>query len=151
MCSPARHVDDAGAPGLDSPGTMTDRIIVSGMRFHARHGATRLEREIGVRYFVNVEMEKDLQSSMVSDRLEDTVDYARVHEVVLEVARRNTFYLLETLAGVVAGRLLEIFPILAVEVEVRKETPVLEGIVDWVGVKIRRRRGDPLPRRGEDP
>jgi len=73
------------------------------------------------------------------------------HEVVLEVARSNSFYLLETLAGVVAGRLLSSFPILAVEVEVRKETPVLEGIVDWVGVKIQRRQGDPVPGHGDQP
>ncbi len=128
---------------------MTDRIIVSGIRFHARHGATRLEREIGVRYFVSVEMEKDLHTSMASDALEDTVDYAKVHQVVLEVARSDSFYLLETLAGEVAGRLLAAFPILSVEVEIRKETPVLDGIVDWVGVKIQRRQGDKIPLRGE--
>ncbi|TDI47221.1 MAG: dihydroneopterin aldolase [Acidobacteria bacterium] len=128
---------------------MTDRIIVSGIRFHARHGATRLEREIGVRYFVSVEMEKDLHTSMASDSLEDTVDYAKVHQVVLEVARSEPFYLLETLAGEVAGRLLANFPILAVHVEIRKETPVLDGIVDWVGVKIERRQGDKIPLRGD--
>jgi dihydroneopterin aldolase len=128
---------------------MTDRIIVSGIRFHARHGATRLEREIGVRYFVSVEMEKDLHTSMASDALEDTVDYAKVHRVVLDVARSDSFHLLETLAGEVAGHLLATFPILSVQVEIRKETPVLEGIVDWVGVKIERRQGDKIPLRGQ--
>lgn len=128
---------------------MTDRIIVSGIRFHARHGATRIEREMGVRYFVTVEMEKDLSPSMASDALADTVDYAVVHEVVLDVARRNSFYLLETLAGEVAGQLLASFAIDAVRVQVRKETPLLEGIVDWVGVDITRRRGDVLPLRGD--
>ncbi len=126
---------------------MADRIIVSGIRFHARHGATRIEREIGVRYFVTVEMEKDLTRSMTSDSLGDTVDYGQVHGVVLDVARRNSFYLLETLAGQVAARLLEAFPISSVRVQVRKETPVLDGIVDWVGVEIERRRGDALPDR----
>jgi dihydroneopterin aldolase len=126
---------------------MADRIIVSGIRFHARHGATRIEREIGVRYFVTVEMEKDLTSSMSTDTLADTVDYGKVHDVVMDVARSNSFYLLETLAGQVAARLLESFPIEAVKVQVRKETPVLDGIVDWVGVEIERRRGDALPER----
>ena len=129
---------------------MADRIIVSGIRFHARHGATRIEREIGVRYFVTVEMEKDLGTSMASDALADTVDYAEVHKVVLDVARRNSFYLLETLAGEVAGHLLAAFPIDAIRVQVRKETPLLEGIVDWVGVDITRRRGDAIPLRGTD-
>ncbi len=130
---------------------MPDRIIVSGIRFHARHGATRIEREIGVRYFVTVEMEKDLNPSMASDALADTVDYAVVHDVVLDVARSNSFYLLETLAGEVARRLLSQFSIAAVRVQVRKETPVLDGIVDWVGVDIERRQGDLIPERGQRP
>lgn len=124
---------------------MTDRVVVGGIRFHARHGATRIEREMGVRYSVTVIMERDLSTSMRSDALADTVDYARVHAVVLDVARRNSFHLMETLAGQVAAELLSAFSIEAVRVRVRKETPVLDGIVDWVGVDIRRRRGDPLP------
>jgi dihydroneopterin aldolase len=124
---------------------MPDRVIVSGIRFHARHGATRIEREIGVRYFLTVEMEKDLSVSMATDSLSDTIDYARVHSLVLEVARDNSFHLIETLAGQVAARLLASFPVEAVHVSVRKETPVVEGIVDWVGVDITRRRGDSLP------
>jgi 7,8-dihydroneopterin aldolase/epimerase/oxygenase len=124
---------------------MTDRIVVGGIRFHARHGATRIEREMGVRYSVSVVMERDLSGSMRSDALADTVDYARVHQVVLEVARHNSFHLMETLAGQVASRLLADFPIDAVRVKVRKETPVLDGIVDWVGVDISRRRGEPIP------
>ncbi|MFQ5669525.1 MAG: dihydroneopterin aldolase [Acidobacteriota bacterium] len=126
---------------------MADRIIVSGIRFHARHGATRLEREVGVRYWVTVEMEKDLTPSMISDSLADTIDYGQVHQRVKAIARENRFYLLETFAGQVAAHVLDEFPVDSVRVQVRKETPVLDGIVDWVGVDIRRRRGDPVPRR----
>ena len=124
---------------------MKDRVIVHGIRFHARHGATRLEREIGVRYSVTVEMTKDLTSAIRSDSLRDTVDYARVHAVVLEVARQNSFQLMEALAGQLTARLLEDFSVDEVQIQIRKETPVLEGIVDWVGVEITRRRDDPLP------
>ncbi|MFQ5767104.1 MAG: dihydroneopterin aldolase [Acidobacteriota bacterium] len=124
---------------------MVDKIIVSGIRFHARHGATRFERELGVRYVLTVEMEKDLTESMSTDSLASTIDYSKVHQIVLEVSRTNSFYLIETLAGQVVARLLECFPIDAVRVQVRKETPVLDGIVDSVGVDIRRRRGDPMP------
>ena len=126
---------------------MPDRITVSGIRFHARHGVTRIEREIGVRYSVTIEMERDLSTSMQSDRLEDTVDYARVHRDVLDVARRDSFYLMETLAGQIMAHLLDAYPIDAVHVRIRKETPVLDGIVDWVGVEVGRRRGDPMPAR----
>ena len=119
---------------------MQDRIIVSGIRFHARHGASRLEREIGVRYSVTVEMKRDLSAAIRTDRLEDTVDYARVHAVVLEVARENSFQLMEKLAGQLVTTLLDDFDIDEIRIRIRKETPVLEGIVDWVGVDITRRR-----------
>ena len=119
---------------------MQDRIIVSGIRFHARHGASRLEREIGVRYSVTVEMARDLSAAIRTDCLKDTVDYARVHDVVLEVARKNSFQLMERLAGQIASTLLDGFDIEEICIRIRKETPVLDGIVDWVGVDITRRR-----------
>lgn len=119
---------------------MPDRIIVSGIRFHARHGASRLEREIGVRYSVTVEMTRDLSAAIHTDRLEDTVDYAKVHKVVLDVARENSFQLMERLAGQLVTTLLDGFEIDEIRIRIRKETPVLEGIVDWVGVDITRRR-----------
>ena len=119
---------------------MQDRIIVSGIRFHARHGASRLEREIGVRYSVTVEMTRDLSAAIRTDRLEDTVDYSRVHSVVLEVARENSFQLMERLAGEIASTLLEGFDIDEIRIRIRKETPVLDGIVDWVGVDLTRCR-----------
>ena len=124
---------------------MSDRITVRGIRFHARHGATRVEREVGVRYSVTVDLERDLTGSMRTDALADTVDYAEVHRVVLEVARRHSFHLLETLAGQVAAALLALFPVDAVRIRLRKETPVLDGIVDSVGVDIRRSRGEAIP------
>lgn len=124
---------------------MRDRIIVSGIRFHARHGATRLEREIGVRYSVTVSLSRDLSAAIRTDRLENTVDYARVHATVLEVARENSFQLMEKLAGQLASRLLREFAIDEIRVQIRKETPVLDGIVDWVGVDITRGR-EQLPK-----
>lgn len=117
-----------------------DRIIVSGIRFHARHGASRLEREIGVRYSVTLEMSKDLDAAIASDSLAATVDYSRVHATVLDVARSNSFQLMETLAGHLATRLLADFAIDEIRIQIRKETPVLDGIVDWVGVELVRRR-----------
>ena len=122
---------------------MQDRIIVSGIRFHARHGASRLAREIGGRYSVTVEMARDLTAAIRTDRLEDTVDYAKVHAVFLEVARENSFQLMERLAGQLVTTLLEGFDIDEIRIRIRKETPVLEGIVDWVGVDITRRRETP--------
>jgi 7,8-dihydroneopterin aldolase/epimerase/oxygenase len=120
---------------------MTDRIIVGGIKFHAYHGLTRLEREVGVRCSIDVEMSLDLSPAISSDRLGDTIDYREIHRLVLEIGQeRKSFHLIESLGGRIAEEILGRFPVGEVTVRVRKETPIINGIVDYIGVQITRRR-----------
>lgn len=118
-----------------------DRIVVGGIKFHAYHGFTRLEREVGVRCSIDVEMAADLDRAVGSDALSETVDYRKVHELVLEIGRQGeSFHLIESLAGRIAEEILRRFAVEEVTVRVRKETPLLAGIVDFVGVEVTRDR-----------
>ncbi|MDQ7006958.1 MAG: dihydroneopterin aldolase [Acidobacteriota bacterium] len=120
---------------------MLGRISVAGIRFHAFHGLTRLERKVGVRHRVDVWMTSDVARAAESDRIEDTIDYREVHDLVVRVGRQNSFHLIETLVVRLCRELLETFPACReVEVSVRKETPVLDGMVDTVGVELRMSR-----------
>lgn len=119
---------------------MTDRIFIEGIKFHGFHGLTRLERQVGVRLSVDVSLETDLEKSGRSDRMADTVDYAKVHAKVIEVGRGPSHKLLESFALTLIDALLEDFPVDRVVVTVRKETPVLDGIVSCVGVEMSRGR-----------
>ena len=119
---------------------MTDQIFVEGIKFHGFHGLTRMERQVGVRLSVDVDLEMDLEKSGRSDRMSDTVDYALVHKKVIEVGRGKSYKLLETFALKLLDEFLTDFPVERVTVRVRKETPVLDGIVDAVGVEMSRRR-----------
>jgi len=126
---------------------MSDRIIVGGIKFHAYHGLTRLEREVGVRCSIDVEMSTDLSGAIASDRLSDTIDYREVHRIVLKIGQdRNSFHLIESLAGRVAEEILASFPITEVTVRVRKETPIIDGIVDYIGVQVTRTSAARNPR-----
>ncbi len=119
----------------------SDRIIVGGIKFHAFHGFTKLEREVGVRCSIDVEMARDLTEAIRSDRLSSTVDYRAVHGLVLEIGREGrSFHLIESLAGRIAEEILRRFAVREVTVTVRKETPLLDGIVDYVGVAVTRER-----------
>ena len=116
-----------------------DKIIVAGIKFHGYHGFTPLERQVGVRCSIDVELECDLEAAGRSDSLEDTIDYRRVHELVLNVgAKGRSFHLIEALALHMADALLKEFRVQQVTVRVRKETPVLDGIVDSVGAEVTR-------------
>jgi len=117
-----------------------DKIIVGGIKFHAYHGLTKLERQVGVRCSIDVEMILDLAAAAHSDKLKDTIDYRAVHEMVINLGRNGrSYHLIEALAGQLADGLLSAFPIEEVTVRVRKETPVLDGIVDYVGAEVTRR------------
>lgn len=121
---------------------MSDRIFIEGIKFHGYHGLTRSEREIGVRLAVDVTLELDLETSGRSDSVADTVDYRKVHQRVMEVGQQGRSHLLlESFAMTLLDVLLDEFTAERVTVRVRKETPVLNGIVDSVGVELSRRRG----------
>jgi dihydroneopterin aldolase len=72
----------------------------------------------------------------------DTIDYRKVHARVLEIGRGRSHKLLESFALVLLDSLFESFPAERISLRVRKETPVLDGIVDSVGVELSRTRDE---------
>ncbi len=121
---------------------MSDRIFVEGIKFHGYHGLTRLERQIGVRLSVDVSLWMNLERSARSDKVRYTLDYRKVHERVVEIGRGSSHKLLESFVAAVLDALFEEFEANRIGVRVRKETPVLDGIVDSVGVEIERDRDE---------
>lgn len=101
-----------------------DRIVMEGMVFFGRHGVYPAERELGARFTVDVELECDLAAAAASDRLEDTVDYAHAYQLVREVVEGEPSQLLESVAGRIADRLLELDRVAATTVRVRKRPPL---------------------------
>jgi dihydroneopterin aldolase len=101
-----------------------------------------MERQVGVRLSVDVSVELSLERSGRSDKVSDTVDYRKVHRRVVEIGQGSSHRLLESYAISLLDALFEDVPADAITVIVRKETPVLEGIVDSVGVELSRKRGE---------
>ena len=124
---------------------MNDRIFLEGIKFHGFHGLTRLEREVGVRLAVDVSLELDLEPSGRADEFNATLDYRKVHQRVIELGRGTSHKLLESFAISLIDVLLEEFAAERITVRVRKETPVLDGIVDSVGVELSREKTKEQP------
>ncbi|MDQ6918135.1 MAG: dihydroneopterin aldolase [Candidatus Dormibacteraeota bacterium] len=114
-----------------------DRILMDGMAFFGRHGVFPAERELGARFSVDVELEGDLRAPGASDRLEDTIDYARAYDLVREVVEGEPCHLLEAVAQRIAERLLELPRVSRTVVRVRKKPP-LPGEFSSVAVEISR-------------
>ncbi len=122
---------------------MTDRIFIEGIKFHGFHGLTRMERKVGVRLAVDVYLETSLVASGASDDVRDTVDYRKIHKRILTLGRETSHKLLESFAAMVIEDLFRRFQgFERITMKVRKETPVLDGIVDSVGVIITRDRDE---------
>lgn len=115
-----------------------DKILVQGIQFFGRHGVSPAEREVGQRFLVDVELGMDLARPGASDRLQDTVSYVAVHDLVVEIGRGEPMTLLEGLAERIAGALLGRFGPREVKVRVRKPAPPIDGVMEWVGVEITR-------------
>lgn len=117
-----------------------DKIILSGIEFYAYGGVTHAEKTIGQRYRVNVELGLDLRPAAASDRVEDTIHYGEVAELVVATARERPFNLIETAADRIVRRLLEVFPIDEVTLRIEKLLPPIDGVVASAAVEIRRGR-----------
>ncbi len=112
---------------------------MEGMAFFGRHGVFPAERELGARFTVDVELEADLARAGASDRLDDTVNYARAYELVREVVEGEPCHLLEAVAERTAARLLELPRVERATVRVHKRPP-LEGEFRSFGVELVRGR-----------
>lgn len=116
-----------------------DRLLLEGMTFFGRHGALPAERELGARFSVDVELLADLRRAGRTDRLQDTVDYSKVYELVREVVEGEPCQLLEAVAERIASRLTDLDRVDRVTVRVRKRPP-LEGEFRAFGVEVTRPR-----------
>ena len=86
-----------------------DRIFLCGMRFMACHGVLPHEREIPQPFEADVELGLDLRAAGESDNIEDTVNYAKVYDVVSTDLTVTSKKLIEALAEEIAEDLLNAF------------------------------------------
>ena len=115
-------------------------VRVEGLRFHGPHGVFESERAPGNDFRARIAATVN-GSADRSDRLFDTVDYAGLAKLVLEVSGSGTFNTLERLAGRCADLVLERFSkVVAVEVTVEKLTPPMEAVVESCSATVVRER-----------
>jgi 7,8-dihydroneopterin aldolase/epimerase/oxygenase len=117
-----------------------DKILVSSIDCVAAIGVTAEERTIRQRLSIDVEVLVDAARAARADSLRDTIDYSRVATLVMDVCRGRDFHLIETLAELLAARILAEFPTPQVRLLVRKISPVVEPRVNHVSIEIVRSR-----------
>ena len=117
---------------------MTDHITIRDLKATTKVGVTDDERASEQTILITIEIETDLKQAGASDRLEDTVDYGRVAEDVVELVKSSENKLLEKLAERIAGHIGGLSGVERVTVELVKESPPVEQEVGPIAVKITR-------------
>jgi dihydroneopterin aldolase len=86
--------------------------------------------------------------AVLTDRVEDTVDYSEVCDIVALAATEKSYRTLERLCQVVAGRLMERFDCESVRVRAAKPEPPMPYQVQEAGVEVTLERS--LDRESDD-
>lgn len=118
-----------------------DKILMNNLGFYGYHGVLKEESILGQKFFFDIELYLDTKLAGITDDMNKSVSYADVYEVAKEITEKRRFNLIEALAENIAKEVLEKFNLInEVMVRVKKPEAPVNGIYDYFGVEIRRRR-----------
>jgi dihydroneopterin aldolase len=113
-----------------------DRLALMGIKLRPRIGVTPGERRFPQACSADVAIWGHFEAAASTDDLADTLDYGSVLAKVIEVAHIREYNLVEALAYRIARALLEAFPVLRVNVKVRKQPAALVDKLDYIEVEV---------------
>ena len=100
-----------GFDGMDEPNGngIESRVEVElrGLSIYTHHGVSDAEQEVGQRLEFDISFDVPDCDAVLTDRIEDTVDYSEVCDIVALAATERSYRTLERLAQVVGQRLIE--------------------------------------------
>jgi dihydroneopterin aldolase len=111
-------------------------IEISGLSLYTHMGVSDAEREIGQRLLIDIRLDVGESDATITDRVEDTVDYGEVCNVVALIAQQRSYRTLERLCGAIADRLIEDFEVHAVWIKAAKPEPPIPLPVAEVSVEV---------------
>ena len=117
-------------------GELSVRVEITGLSLYTHHGVEEAEREVGQRLVFDLSFELGDCDATVTDRLEDTIDYADVCQQVALAAQERSYRTLERLCSAVADRMIDRYGAEAVTVRASKPEPPIALPVEEVSVEV---------------
>ena len=111
-------------------------VELRGLSIYTHHGVSDAEQEVGQRLEFDLSFDVPDCDAVLTDRVEDTVDYAEVCDIVALAATERSYRTLERLGQVIAERLMERFECEEVSVRAAKPEPPLSYRVDEAAVEV---------------
>ena len=131
--------DERLEPDEDDDEEVVDPVVtveIVGLSVYTHHGVGEAEREVGQRLIFDVEFELTECDALVTDRVEDTVDYADVCQQVYLAAQERSYRTLERLCSAVADRLIDRYGAESITVRAAKPEPPIALPVEEVAVEV---------------
>jgi dihydroneopterin aldolase len=132
----------------DGTGHSSVEVEVRGLSIYTHHGVTDAEQEVGQRLDFDLTFDVPDCDAVLTDRVEDTVDYSEVCDIVALAATEKSYRTLERLCQVVAERLMQRFECESVQVRAAKPEPPVPYPVQEAGVEVTLERS--LDRKSDD-
>jgi dihydroneopterin aldolase len=112
------------------------RVEITGLSLYTHHGVEEAERTVGQRLVFDLSFELGECDATVTDRVEDTVDYADVCQQVALAAQERSYRTLERLCSAVADRMIDRYGAESVTVRASKPEPPIALPVEEVSVEV---------------
>jgi len=128
------ELDEEPSADEDAPESVT--IEITGLSLYTHHGVEEAEREVGQRLVFDLSFELGDCDAVVTDRLEDTIDYADVCQQVALAAQERSYKTLERLCSAIADRMIERYGAESVTVRAAKPEPPIALPIEEVAVEI---------------
>jgi len=117
-------------------------VDLRGVSIYTHHGVSDAEQDVGQRLEFDLSFDVPDCDAVLTDRIEDTVDYAEVCDIVALAATERSYRTLERLAQVVGERLVERYGCESVRVRAAKPEPPLPLSIQEVGVEVTQERSE---------
>jgi 7,8-dihydroneopterin aldolase/epimerase/oxygenase len=120
----------------DNSNDSSVEVELRGLSIFTHHGVSDAEQEVGQRLEFDLTFDVPDCDAVLTDRVEDTVDYAEVCDIVALAATERSYRTLERLGQVIAERLMERFSCEEVTVRAAKPEPPLPYTVSEAAVEV---------------
>jgi dihydroneopterin aldolase len=117
-------------------------IEIVGLSLYTHHGVEEAERTVGQRLVFDLSFDLSQCDATVTDRVEDTIDYADVCQQVALAAQERSYRTLERLCSAIADRMMDRYGADAVTVRATKPEPPIPLPVEEVTVEVWKERAD---------
>jgi dihydroneopterin aldolase len=117
-------------------------VDLRGLSIYTHHGVSEAEQEVGQRLEFDISFDVPDCDAVLTDRIEDTIDYSEVCDIVALAATERSYRTLERLAQVVGHRLIERYGCESVTVRAAKPEPPLPLAVQEVAVEVVQERSE---------